>query len=472
MLHARGTVMNSLEERAGLDCPLRQDGVEKQMRRREFIGLAGAAATLGVTGFAQSPGFHINPDRLRSTLESLSAFGRNPEGGVSRLGFSEADLRGRDYVMGLLRQTGCEVSIDAAANIHAIRKGQDPALPVILFGSHIDSVPKGGNFDGEVGSMGAIEVIRALNDHRVQTRHPLELIIFANEEGVHFGNTLFGSRAMIGALEPDELDVKDESGITLGEWLRRYGQDPSKITTAVRKPGTIKAYLELHIEQGAILHRRGIPIGIVEGIVGIQRYAVTVEGFANHAGTTPMNERKDAMVAAAKLIVAVREEILRDVGRQVGTVGFVRVEPGAPNVIPGRVQMPIEIRDLSMEKVEQIAAQIRRRAEAIAQADSVAITMERFMHHPPALMHVRVQQKIEEVCRELRFQFLRMPSGAGQDAQNMAKIAPSGMIFVPSVDGISHSPKELTRWEDCANGAEVLYRTVLAIDSDQNFGSA
>lgn len=440
------------------------------MQRRQFIQVAAAVFFSKVTNLAaQSRTFHVNADRLRGTLEALSAFGRNPEGGVSRLGFSDADLKGREYMMGLLREAGCEVSLDAAANIHAMRKGRNPDLPVILFGSHIDSVPKGGNFDGDVGSMGAVEVVRALNDHRVETRHPLEVMIFTNEEGVHFGNGLFGSRALIGALEPNELNVKDESGTTLAEWLRRYGQDPAKIQSAVRKAGAIKAYLELHIEQGGILHRRGIPIGIVEGIVGIQRYAVTIDGFANHAGTTPMNQRKDALIAASKLIVAVREEVMREEGRQVGNVGFVKAEPGAPNVIPGRVELPIEIRDLSIEKVERIAGRLRQRAEAIARSDGVTIKMERFMNHLPALMNPRVQRKIEQACRELTLEFLRMPSGAGHDAQNIATIAPAGMIFVPSVDGISHSPRELTRWEDCANGAEVLYRTILSIDQDEVF---
>ncbi|HEU5323236.1 MAG TPA: Zn-dependent hydrolase, partial [Methylomirabilota bacterium] len=285
-----------------------------------------------------APALHVNGDRLQSLLTSLSRFGANPEGGVSRLGFSAEDQAARAWLMERMREAGLEVSVDAAANIHGRRRGRDASAPTLLFGSHIDSVPKGGNFDGDVGSMGALEVMLTLRDEGAVTRHPLEMVVWSNEEGVHYGKGLFGSRAAARGPDAGELEQKDEQGVALSEWLRRYGLDPSRVAEARLDPRSLAAYLELHIEQGGILHRRGVQIGVVEGIVGIDRYQVTVEGFANHAGTTPMDQRQDALVAAAGLVRAVREEVMARPGRQVGNVGWIQVLPGAPNVVPGLVR--------------------------------------------------------------------------------------------------------------------------------------
>jgi len=299
---------------------------------------------------ADSPTFHINSQRLQGTLEKLSEFGRNPEGGVTRLGFSETDLAAREYVTGLMKQAGLEVRIDPAGNIFGLRAGSEK-LPILLFGSHIDSVLHGGNFDGDVGSMGAIEVMRALNDGSVKTRHPLEAVIWTNEEGNHFGIGTLGSGVAAGSLGLEILEVKDEQGLTLADWLRRYGQNPSQLTDARIPRGALAAYLELHIEQGPNLYETKVPIGVVQGIVGIKRWDCVVTGFANHAGTTPMNRRKDALAAASKDVLAVRDVVRAEEGRQVGTVGYVKVAPGAINVIPGRVEFPVELRDLDAAKL-------------------------------------------------------------------------------------------------------------------------
>jgi N-carbamoyl-L-amino-acid hydrolase len=410
-------------------------------------------------------GLQVNGARLEALLTGLSEFGKNPEGGVSRLGFSEADLAARRWVMEKMKGAGLEVWEDAAANIYGRRAGSDPSLPVILFGSHIDSVPKGGNFDGDMGSMGALEVMLTLADEKAVTRHPLQMVIWSNEEGVHFGKGIFGSRMATRGPEPGELEAKDEEGVTLAEWLRRYGRDPSQMASARLDPKKIAAYLELHIEQGGVLDRRGIQIGVVEGIVGIDRFEVTLEGFANHAGTTPMDERRDALLAAARLIQAVREEVMARPGRQVGNVGWIQVLPGAPNVVPGLVRMPIELRDLRREVIDDMAARIGRRAETIAAEAGVAIRMDRFATDEPALTDPALQEVIERTAREAGFSTLRLPSGAGHDAQSLGRIGiPIGMIFVPSEGGISHSPKERSEWEDCARGAEVLYRVVRELD--------
>jgi len=414
-----------------------------------------------------STAFHINQQRLWDTLQKLSEFGRPPgagfEGGVTRLGFSAEDLAARSYVAGLLRAAGLTVRVDPAGNLFARREGTEN-LPVLLFGSHIDSVPNGGNFDGQVGSMGALEVMRTLQERGIQTRHPLELVIWVNEEGHHFGKGVFGSAAAAGLLGTDILDRRDSDGLTLADWLRRYGQDPSKFAQAHIAPGSLAGYLELHIEQGGILDERGIPIGIVQGIVGINWWTCTAEGFANHAGTTPIDRRADAFAAAARAVLAVREEVRAGPGRQVGTVGYARVEPGARNIIPGRVEFPVELRDLDADKVARIWARIEQRFQKIALEENVKINCVPLSRDVPARTNPAFQQAIRDAARALGLPTLDLPSGAGHDAQNIAHLAPIGMIFVPSRGGISHSPREYSSPDQVASGAEVLYRSLLLLD--------
>jgi N-carbamoyl-L-amino-acid hydrolase len=413
----------------------------------------------------------VNEARLRGTLEKLSEFGRPAgagfEGGVTRVGFSEEDLAARAYVIGLMREAGLEVRIDPAGNIFGRRAGSEN-LPVILFGSHIDSVPRGGNFDGDVGSMGAIEAVRAMNDRGVRTRHPLEVVIWTSEEGHHFGKGLFGSSAAAGLMPPNVLERRDENGMTVADWLRRYGQDPARFADAKLKPGSLAAYLELHIEQGAVLDEAKVPIGVVQGIVGISWWTCTATGFANHAGTTPMGRRQDAFAAASRAALAVREEVRAEPGRQVGTVGYAKVEPGARNIIPGRVEFPVELRDLDSAKVQRVWARIEKRFEQIAQEENVKIACEPLQSDEPALTDPAIQSVIREASQAAGLRTMDLPSGAGHDAQQMARLAPIGMIFVPSRSGISHSPLEFTEWRDVANGAEVLYRTILLLDERLN----
>lgn len=431
---------------------------------RSLDELKGAVAALPLG--AGEPARHVKARRLESLLSQLAQFGRNPEGGVSRLGFSKEDQAAREWLIGKMEQAGLEVMVDLAANIHGRRAGSDPSLPAILFGSHIDSVPKGGNFDGDLGSLAALEVMQTLRDEKAVTRHPLEMVVWSNEEGVHYGKGLFGSRAATRGPDDGELEAKDEEGVSLADWLRRYGLDPVRIAEARLDPKRVAAYLELHIEQGGVLDRHKLQIGVVEGIVAIDRHHVTIDGFANHAGTTPMDERRDALVAAARLIQAVREEVMARPGRQVGNVGWVQVEPGAPNVVPGRVRLPIELRDLRREVMEDMIARVRVRAEAIARETGVTITIERYSTDEPAPTDLGLRDLIEKVAREAGLSTLRMPSGAGHDAQALGRIGiPIGMIFVPSQDGISHSPREHTNSEDCARGAEVLYGTLRELDT-------
>ena len=277
---------------------------EPPMKADQKVGAVPASAD------QQLQNLRVNPDRIAQRIQKLSEFGRNPDGGVSRVAFSEADIQGRDYVMGLMREAGLKVEIDAAGNIIGRAEGKDSSLPPIMFGSHTDSVPHGGNYDGDVGVMAAIECAHVLHENRVLTRHPLEVVVFTDEEG-----GLVGSRALIGHLSEAALKVRSHSGLTIGEGIKVIGGDPAKDSGIVRKWSDIKAFIELHIEQGAILYDEKFDIGVVEGIVGINWWDVTIEGFANHAGTTPMNKRKDAMLAAAKLTIAVNEIVTSVSGR-------------------------------------------------------------------------------------------------------------------------------------------------------------
>ncbi|HUQ92381.1 MAG TPA: Zn-dependent hydrolase, partial [Bryobacteraceae bacterium] len=344
--------------------------------------------------------------------------------------------------------------------IFAERTGSEPALPSVLFGSHIDSVPNGGNFDGDLGSLAAVHILRLLHENGIQTRRTLTAVIWACEEATFAGASLNGSRPAAGKMRPGELN-QVSGGLSKAEAIRRIGGDPSRIESAQIPSGAYHAYVELHIEQGGTLARDGVPVGVVDGIVCVDRYDVIVSGFANHAGTTPMEHRQDALIAAAGLTLAVRETVMQESGAQVGTVGQFDVSPNASNVIPGEVKMSIELRDLSSGKLERLAERIRTRATAIAAQTRTQIKMTRMVHNESAAAAVEVQRAIESAANNLRLDTRHLPSGAGHDAQMMAALMPMGMIFVPSAGGISHSPKEFTAWQDCANGANVLMAAVL-----------
>jgi N-carbamoyl-L-amino-acid hydrolase len=443
------------------------------LSRRDFLGrTAGliAGSTVGLRAMSNEPATQprVSGARLREHLEVLSAFGRPSGGrfvdGVTRIAYSDADQNGRGYIMRLMTAIGLEPRIDPAGNIFARRTGRNGNLPPILFGSHIDSVPNGGNFDGDLGSLAAIEAVQTIVERRVETDHPLEVVVWANEEGVAYGNGDDGSRAVVGELAPGELDLV-WNGMKKADAIRKIGGDPDRIAAARRDRGAWHCYLELHIEQGGVLDRSKVPIGVVDGIVAIGRYEVTVRGVANHAGTTPMPDRHDALASAARLVLAVEEIVKRDPGHQVGTVGRLEVAPNAPNVVPGVVRMSIELRDLSPEKIVRLAAQIEAQATSIAAATRTTIEIGQIGHDEAALAHPDVQTAIERSADALSLDHVHLPSGAGHDAQMIARIAPMGMIFVPSIGGISHAPTETTTWQHCEDGANVLLRTVLAVDN-------
>ena len=438
------------------------------MSRRAFLKNT-ALTSLGLTAFGlldvQAISFFqslpmVNRKRIEDRIQELAKFGLDENGHGYRVAYTEGDIAGRKWLMDLMQKAGLNPRIDAGGNIIGSRAGKNPALKPIAFGSHIDMVPDGGNYDGTLGSLSALEVIEVLNEKKITTTHPLEVIVFGNEEG-----GLIGSKAMVGKLSQAGLEQISQSGLVMGEGIRAIGGDPADIGSAERKKGDLHAWLELHIEQGGIMDSENLQIGVVEGIVGILDCEVTVEGFSNHAGTTPMKLRKDALLAASKLTVAVNEVINSFPGTQVGTVGKIEAFPGAYNVVPGKVSMGLEIRDLSFEKIEMLLGEIEKRAQAIAEETKTSIHFRREpSFNLPALTDLGVQEKINASAKALGLKTKYMQSGAGHDTQQISLIAPIGMIFVPSVGGISHSPNEFTKGEDMENGANVLLHTILALD--------
>ena len=437
------------------------------MNRRRFtqqLAAAVGAISLGRTargeGTSLAPAPGVDGERINRQLLELAQFGKNPYGGVSRVAYSEFDRQGREWAMHVMREARLAVSIDAAGNIFGRRPGSVATLKPLVFGSHIDSVPDGGNYDGDVGSLSAIEVARTLAANNLITRHPLEVVIFQNEEG-----GTVGSRALIGELTADDLLLKTHSGKTIGEGVTFLGGDLSTLASVKRMAGDVAAYVELHIEQGGNLDREKIDIGVVEGIVGIGQWEVTAEGISNHAGTTAMSDRRDSLLATARYIDMVNRVITSTPGRQVGTVGRVQAFPGAPNVIPGKAIFSLEIRDLDQAKVDALSARVRAEGEAIGRDTGCTFAYTSLHQSRPAVCDGRVKNAIETSARGLGLSATHLPSGAGHDAQHMARLGPIGMIFVPSVGGISHAPKEFTKPRDVVNGANVLLQTILALDT-------
>ncbi len=431
------------------------------MNRREFnLNLLFAVPALSSL-LPQAPSrLRVNGERVNAHLKELAQFGKTPEGGTHRLAYSDADLEARQYAMRLMREAKLEVSIDAAGNIVGRRAGSDTALKPLMIGSHIDSVPAGGSYDGQVGSMGAIEVAETLAENDARLRHPLEVVIFQNEEG-----GTIGSAALARGLTEEDLNIVANSKKTIREGIKFIGGDPDKLASVVRKKGDLAGYVELHIEQGGILHQEKINIGVVEGIVGVFWWDVTIEGFANHAGTTPMNQRHDALLAAAKYIDAVNRIVTSMPGRQVGTVGKIQAFPGAFNIVPGSVTTSLGLRDLDAAKVQMIYEKIQAEVRQIEAATGTKFDFKQNSASQPAPTDARFRRVIDDAARQLGFTTKLMPSGAGHDAQEIALLCPVGMIFVPSRDGISHSPREFSEPADITNGANVLLHTLLKLDA-------
>lgn len=396
----------------------------------------------------------LDPEQLLDDLHRLGEIGRAPEGGLQRIAFNPDDSAGRRWIEQKMVAAGMSVRVDTVGNTIATYPGNEE-LPAIAIGSHTDTVPGGGVYDGALGVLAGLACVRTLHAANLRLRHPIELINFVAEEATMAGGTL-GSLVMTGSFNPATLQQSAWDGKAVREHLLATGLDPDTLSQAQRQASDFAAFLELHIEQGGRLAEEQIEIGVVEGIVGIRRYLVTFHGYANHAGTTPMKQRQDALVLAAPFIGLVPQVALEHA--IVGTIGKVEVLPGAPNVIPGEVRLHLEIRGLDEAILDSAEATLQHHAEK-AQASFARLSQKAAVHSDQQLL-----QAIHDACETLQFSRIQMPSGAGHDAMNMATLCPFAMIFVPSQNGVSHSPDEFTLPEDCVNGARVLLETLLRVD--------
>jgi N-carbamoyl-L-amino-acid hydrolase len=402
----------------------------------------------------------INGERLLADLATLARIGGTAAGGVSRPAYGDLDIAARAAVREMMRVSGLTPRVDTAGNTFARRADHRGDAPPILIGSHTDTVPDGGRFDGALGVIAALEVARTIAERGVAMRHPLEIVDFQNEEG-----GLIGSKIVSGKFDPDALSLVTTSGRTIGNGISLLGGDPARLDEARLMPGSVAGYLELHIEQGRVLERAGADIGVVEGLVGIRYWEVTFSGVASHAGTTPMADRHDALLTAARFVDAVHAVVTSIPGRHVGTVGRLSVFPGGANVIPGKVVLTLELRDLDPSVIDMLFARIEPEARRIASATGTTVNFQPTLTNAPSPTDARVRDAVAHAAHDLGLRPHTMVSGAGHDAQNMAGIGPSGMLFVPSVNGISHSPAELTEDHDVVNGANALLGAVLRMDA-------
>ncbi|MCX5735794.1 MAG: M20 family metallo-hydrolase [candidate division NC10 bacterium] len=398
-----------------------------------------------------------------ATLDGIARFGKG-ERGFSRLVFGEAEWGAVEYVTGLMREADLAVRTDAFGNVIGRLEGRESGASVVATGSHVDTVPEGGNFDGVVGVLAGLGALMRLKA-RGLLRHPVEVMVFRGEESARFSIHTMGSKVMAGIASVEAWrKLQDHGGTTLAQALAARGLDLERIPEAVRRPEEFKAFVEMHIEQGPVLEEAGIPIGVVEAIAGPVRLKISVEGTASHSGTTPMGKRRDALVSAAQVVLAVQDEAAKRAERRiVGTVGVMKVHPGAMNVVPGRVEMWVDIRGIDAEDVAATARAVREAAARIADREGTRIRLETLSSDAPVPMDSDVIRTIEAACRQVGVAYRRMPSGAGHDAMNMAKLAPAGMIFIPCRQGASHNPDEYAAPEDILTGIDVLTETLAAL---------
>lgn len=395
----------------------------------------------------------INGDRLNDSINRLAKIGRTSDGHICRLAFSPEDLQARNLVRRWMEEAGMSVHTDAAGNLIATYAGQVDGAPALATGSHIDTVPSGGPYDGVLGVLAGIEVVRVLRENNLRLNHPLEVIVFSDEE-----NTMIGSRAMAGNLNLEEA-------ISVADALSAAGGDWDTVTSAQRSRREIAAFVELHVEQGSVLESTRKQIGVVQGVVGMNRYAITINGYANHAGTTPMHLREDALIAAAQLVLAVQNLALEQPSQPVATVGKLNVTPNAANIVPGRVELTVDMRDLSQQVLDEMTLRLTQELGAIAQRTNTQIDITPILRVAPSPAADTIQATIQSVCQDLGLSYQMMPSRAGHDAMEMGRFTDMGMIFVPSEGGVSHSGEEYTSPEQCNQGANVLLNTLLRLDA-------
>jgi beta-ureidopropionase / N-carbamoyl-L-amino-acid hydrolase len=403
----------------------------------------------------------VDQARLQADLEALAEFRDMDSPGWTRRVFSEPYVRSREWVAGRMRDAGLEVRRDTAGNLVGTMMGAGG--PALVTGSHTDSVAGGGRFDGPVGVLGAIEAARCIRDSGRKLRHELRIVDFVGEEPNDFGLSCVGSRAVAGTLTAEHLATRDPSGRTVAEALESVGGDPRRINEAAWAAGEMRAFVELHIEQGPVLEQAGVPVGIVSGIAGIERVVATFDGQADHAGTTPMNARHDALCAAADAVLAV--ERLASEGAGVGTAGRIEVLPGALNVIPQRAQVWAEFRSVDGGWLDSRRLGLEKAALEAGHRRGVKVAVRLLSRTEPVVASDEIQAAMREAITNLGLGHVSLPSGAGHDTVQMAKLGPVGMLFVASVGGRSHCPEEWTKPDDLEAGVSALLATLLVLDT-------
>jgi N-carbamoyl-L-amino-acid hydrolase len=400
----------------------------------------------------------INSQRLWASLMELAAIGATPKGGVRRLALSELDGQARRLFLAWCKDAGCDITVDGIGNMFAHRAGLDNNLPPVMTGSHIDTQPSGGKFDGNFGVMAGLEVIRTLNDHGVRTRAPVEVAVWTNEEGARFAPVMMGSGVFVGEFALDDiLQRKDIDGISVGSALNDIG-----FAGAVANgKHPVGAYFEAHIEQGPVLEDSGKVIGVVSGALGLRWYDVVVHGQDAHAGPTPMALRKDAMLAAAQMTVEVNAIAKRFQPDGRGTVGFMQVKPNSRNVVPGEVKFSVDLRHADDAALEDMEQTLRAGLQRIADDGGVHVTIERVASYPACRFDAACVAAVRRAAGELGLSYMDIVSGAGHDAIYIARVAPTSMIFVPCEGGISHNEIENAKQEDLAAGCNVLLNVML-----------
>jgi len=407
------------------------------------------------------PTLRVNSDRMLDTFNQLALIGATGDGGVSRVAFSEAHLAARKWFRAEIENSGLDFHMDGAGNHSAFLSCGSSDAATLLLGSHLDSVPNGGRFDGALGVIAALEVLRTVKENRIRLKVNLEAIDFTDEEGTLVG--LLGSAALAGHLHPNDLKNPRGGRENLIEGMNRAGLSEEGMLTAARPGDSVAAYLELHIEQGKRLERGGINIGIVSAIVGIRSYRLSFIGRADHAGSTLMSDRADASLGASAFTLAAREIVMNDFPNCVVNVGRMEFAPGAFNIVPALVNVSLEFRAPGEEEFDQVDSALLACAEKEAKRFGLELKTEFLGSHSPSPASDKVQNAFADACDALGLTHTSLVSGAGHDGQSLAGMCPIGMIFVPSAGGASHAPREFTKWEDCVNGANALLQTVLQL---------
>jgi beta-ureidopropionase / N-carbamoyl-L-amino-acid hydrolase len=402
----------------------------------------------------------VQIERLLADLMTLAEVGDTGDGGNCRLALTDEDAGGRELVVGWMRDLGLSVRVDRIGNVVATRPGLDPSLSPVMTGSHIDTVRTGGRYDGTLGVLAGLEVVRALDDAGIRTRRPVAVAFFTDEEGSRFAPDMLGSLVYVGGMPlEDALDIVAIDGAVLGDELERIGWAGD---AAVPGPAP-HAYVEIHIEQGPVLEEQGITIGAVTGVQGISWQELVVTGQANHAGTTPMRLRHDAGFVAGSVVAFVRHLASDLGGHQVGTVGRLSLHPDLVNVLAARAVLTVDLRNTDASALASAESRLRAHVDDLASAEGVTVAWRRLAQFDPVAFDPAVIDLVESTATRLGHSVLRLPSGAGHDAQMLARVCPTGMVFVPSHAGISHNPAEYTAPDDLAAGTQVLAEVLLEL---------